>query len=398
MLRLPNAPASAVEKQSSGENSLYHAVKVLLTIGFMLTGVLFVAMPRQHAQQRAAAIRLIYPNGLALDDKGELYISDIGAHRVFKLNPQGRLIVIAGTGEGGFGGDGGPATRALLNGPHDLAFDAEGRLLIADSYNHRIRRVDRQGIITTVAGNGTAPYMAYGSTAPKDTLNNPQGVAVDGAGDILIADTYNRVVRRLDRNGALTIIAGSKAGLSGDGGAATEAQLNLPTDVSVGPDGSIYISEAANSRIRCLTTDGKIRTVTGFGGGEGLGGAGFLGDGGPAEKGKLFSPADVKVDAAGNLYISDSGNNCIRAIRNGIITTIAGTGKAGFSGDGKEAVTAELNTPMKIAVAKDGSIFIADRANQRVRKVDAKGIISTIVGAGQPVGMLFDPEVIRKPR
>jgi sugar lactone lactonase YvrE len=347
------------------------------------------------SKSRSSPIKLVYPNGLALDDRGELYISDIGTHRVLKLNRRGRLIVIAGTGEGGYSGDGGPAIKARLHSPHDLAFDAEGNLLVADTYNHRIRRIDRQGVITTIAGSGNAPYSGYGSAAPKDTLNNPQGIAVDGAGNILIADTYNRVVRRLDRNGTMTVIAGSVAGLSGDGGPANEAQLNLPMAVTVGPEGDIYVSDAANSRIRRITADGKIQTVTGFGGGEGIGGAGFVGDGGPAEKAKLFSPADVKFDAAGNLYISDSANNRLRVVRGGVITTIAGTGRAGFSGDGKEAVVAELNTPQKLAVAKDGSIFIADRANHRVRKIDARGFITTVAGESQPTGMFLDPDVIR---
>src|SRR5262245_7218632 len=344
-------------------------------------------------KSRLSPIKLIYPNGLALDDKGDLYISDIGTHRILKLNRLGRLIVIAGTGEGGFGGDGGPATKAQFNAPHDLAFDAEGNLLIADTFNHRIRRIDRQGVITTVVGDGKAPYTGYGAPAPKDTLNNPQGVTVDRAGNILIADTYNRVVRRLDRNGTLTVIAGSVAGLSGDGGPATEAQLNLPMAVTVGPDGDVYVSDAANSRVRRIKADGGIQTLAGFGGGEGLGGAGFVGDGGPAEKAKLFTPADVKFDTAGNLYISDSGNNRIRVIRGGVITTTAGTGSAGFSGDGKEAVAAELNTPQKLVIAKDGSVFIADRGNQRVRKVDARGFITTVAGEGKPKGMILDPEV-----
>lgn len=323
---------------------------------------------------------LFYPNGLALDARGDLYISDIGTNRIFKLNSDGRLAVIAGTGEGGFSGDGGPALEAKLNAPHDLVFDAEGNLFIADTYNHRIRRIDRQGIIATVAGTGKAPYSSYTDQAPKDSLNNPQGLAVDGAGNILIADTYNRVVRKLERNGALTILAGSAAGMSGDGGPATQAQLNLPMAVTAGPDGSVYISDAANSRIRRVAADGKIQTVAGFGGGDGLGGAGFVGDGGPAEKSKLFTPVDVKIDAGGNLYLSDSGNNRIRVIRGGTIATIAGTGQAGFSGDGRAATAAELNTPAKIAIAKDGGIFIADRANHRVRKIDARGIITTVAG------------------
>jgi sugar lactone lactonase YvrE len=350
---------------------------------------------RTGGDSRLAPIKLVYPNGLALDDKGDLYISDIGTHRILKLNRPGGLTVIAGTGEGGFGGDGGPAINALLNAPHDLAFDAEGNLLVADTFNHRIRRIDRQGVITTIAGSGNAPYTGYGNPAPKDTLNNPQGVAVDHAGNILIADTYNRVVRRLDRDGTLTVVAGSVAGLSGDGGPATEAQLNLPMAVTVGPDGGVYVSDAANSRVRRVKADGGIQTLAGFGGGEGLGGAGFVGDGGPAEKAKLFTPADVKFDTAGNLYISDSGNNRIRIVRGGVITTITGTGRAGFSGDGKEALAAELNSPQKIAVAKDGSVFIADRGNQRVRKVDARGFITTVVGESKPTGMFLDPDVIR---
>jgi len=375
---------------------MHRVVKVSSALCFLLAGIALMALPRQQARQKPAApVRLIYPNGLALDDKGDLYISDIGTHRILKLNRLGRLIVIAGTGEGGYSGDGGPAIKAQLNAPHDLVFDAEGNLLIADTYNRRIRRIDRRGVITTVAGNGAAPITGYGSAPPKDTLNNPQGIAVDRAGNILIADTYNRVVRRLDHNGTMTVIAGSVAGLSGDGGPATEAQLNLPMAVTVGTGGEVYVCDAANSRVRRITADGKIRTVAGFGGGEGLGGAGFGGDGGPAEKAKLFTPADVKFDTAGNLYISDSGNNRIRVIRGGVVTTTAGTGTAGLSGDGKEAVAAELNTPQKIAIAKDGSVFIADRGNQRVRKVDARGLITTVAGEGKPTGMFFDPEVIR---
>src|SRR5262245_3705045 len=321
-----------------GAWSVFQLLKVTIISGSLLAGIASIAPPRQQGGQKpATSIKLVYPNGLALDDKGDLYISDVGTHRILKLSRLGRLIVIAGTGEGSYGGDGGPAIKAQLHAPHDIQFDSEGNLFIADSYNHRIRRIDRQGVITTVAGTGRAPYAGYGHPAPKDSLNNPQGIAVDRGGNLLIADTYNRVVRRLDRNGTMTVIAGSVAGLAGDGGPAREAQLNLPMAVAVGPDGSIYVSDAANSRIRRITADGKIQTVTGFGGGEGLGGAGLAGDGGPSEKAKLFSPADVKFDTAGNLYISDSGNNRNRGVPGGGVKTSAGTGRAGLSGAGQEA-------------------------------------------------------------
>lgn len=333
-------------------------------------------------QTRKASIqpKLNLPNGLALNDKGELFISDIGTHQIFKLDGRGRLVVVAGTGESGFSGEGGQAVKAQLHAPHDLAFDAEGNLLIADTGNQRIRRINRQGIITTVAGNSQAELAGDGAAATTASLNNPQGIAFDAEERLVIADTYNHVIRRMDRSGIITTIAGTVPGFGGDGGLATKAQINLTMAVATGSDGSIFISDAANSRIRRVTTDGKIQTIAGFGPAQDTYGGGFAGDGGPAAKAKLFSATDLKFDAAGNLFISDSGNHRIRVIRNGIISTIVGSGRLGSGGDGGEATKAELNTPQRIALAKDGSIFIADRANHRIRKVDAKGLIHTIAG------------------
>jgi sugar lactone lactonase YvrE len=362
-----------------------------------LCGVLLLALfapsataRRNPADKSLSAINLIYPNGLAFDNKGDLHISDIGAHRVLKLDRRGHLTVVAGTGEGGFGGDGGPATKARLFAPHDLAFDADGDLLIADTLNHRIRRVDRRGTITTIAGNGLAAYSGDGGPATQASLNTPQGVAFDREGALLIADTFNHVVRRVDNSGKIATFAGTVPGHGGDGGPAKLAQINLAMAVAAAPDGSIYISDAANSRVRRVNSDGVIQTVIGYGPAQDTYGAGFAGDGGPPEKAKIFSVTDLKFDASGALYISDSGNHRIRVIRAGVITTVAGSGRQGGGGDGGKALEAEFNTPQKIAVAKDGSLFIADRANHRVRKVDTQGRIVTIAGAGKPAGMMFD--------
>ena len=329
--------------------------------------------------QGGKTAKLSLPNGLALNGKGELFISDIGAHQVFKLDLRGRLSVIAGTGADGFAGDGGQATKALLHAPHDLLFDAEGNLLIADTYNQRIRRVDWSGVISTIVGNGKAELAGDGGAALEAALNNPQSIAFDGEGSLLIADTFNHVIRRVNRNGVISTVAGTVPGHGGDSGSATKAQINLTMAVAVGNDGSIFISDAANSRIRRVTPDGIIQTIAGFGPAQDTYGGGFAGDGGAPAKAKLFSATDLKFDAAGNLFICDSGNHRIRVIRNGVIATVAGCGRQGAGGDGGEATKAELNTPQKIVVASDGSFFIADRANHQIRKVDNRGTITTIL-------------------
>lgn len=300
----------------------------------------------------AMAAEVVRPYGLAVDAEGNLFIADVATHRVLKRDRQGALTIVAGTGEGGFAGDNGPAVAAKLHSPMDLAIDAEGRLLVVDTFNHRIRRIDARGVITTVA----------------EGFNNPQSVAVGKDGELYVADTYNHVVKRVDREGKVSVFAGTEAGLAGDKGLAVKAQINLPQAVAVGPEGSVYISDAANSRIRKVSPDGVIVTICGSGPGSGEGGAGFGGDGGPAEKAKLFSPADIEFDGEGRLWISDSGNGRVRVIEKGVIRTVAGDGKA------------MLNTPRKLAIVGGGVVYVTEPSNGRVRKTAPDGTITTVVG------------------
>jgi sugar lactone lactonase YvrE len=347
----------------------------LLRVGLLLPLILVVG---RVAGAPAPSPALVQPSGLAVEADGSLLITDIGAHRLFRLSPSGKLTVFAGTGEGGFLGDEKPAAGARLHAPHDVALAADGAILVADTYNHRVRRIERSGIIRTIAGGVGGKYAGDGGLAIKASLNNPQGIAVGPDGALYIADTYNHVVRRVDAKGIITTFAGTEPGLAGDGGPAVKAQLSLPTSVAVASDGTVYISEAGNNRIRRVKPDRIVETVLGTGPGSGTAGAGFGGDGGPALQAKVFAPADLALDPQGGLLLSDSGNHRVRLISNGVIRTVAGTGTPGARGDDGPALNAELNTPQKIAVGPDGALYVAEPANRRVRKVGADGRIQTV--------------------
>ncbi|XGV87867.1 MAG: DUF4347 domain-containing protein [Limnothrix sp. BL-A-16] len=281
------------------------------------------------------------------------------------------ITTVAGNGTAGFAGDGGAATAAQLNAPYGIAFDSSGNLYIADFSNHRIRKVDTSGNITTVAGNGTAGFAGDGGAATAAQLNAPTNIALDGSGNLYIADEQNNRVRKVDTSGNITTVAGNgTAGSTGDGSAATSATLNKPIGVAFG-GGNLYIAENNGARIRKVDPSGIISTVVASG---------------------LNAPGGIAIDNSGNLYIADRGNNRIQKVdTSGSISTFAGTGTTGFSGDNGAATSAQLRYPNGVAVDSDGNLYIADRNNHRIRKVDAiTGSISTIAGTGANSG--FSPD------
>ena len=299
------------------------------------------------------------------------------------------INTVAGNGVQGYSGDGGPAIRAELGPPFDLAVDSVGNLYIADWLNGRIRKVAANtGIISTVAGNGTLGYSGDGGPATSAELGNPYGVTVDSADNIYIADPSNKRIRKVAANtGIISTVAGNGTyGYSGDGGPATSAELDAPQGVTVDSAGNLYIADSGNNVIRKVTAaTGIISTVAGNGYGAGTDTGGYSGDGGPATSAELNNPNGVAVDSTGNLYIADYGNQRIREVTaaTGIISTVAGNGTLGYSGDGGPATSAELSNPYGVTVDSASNLYIADRNNQRIRKViTATGTIGTVAGNG----------------
>ncbi len=287
------------------------------------------------------------------------------------------ITTIAGNGTAGYSGDGGAATGALLNNPVGLVFDRHGNIYFADQGNNRIRKISSSGIISTFAGNGTAGYSGDGGPATNAEFNSIWSIAIDTIGKVFISDRDNEVIRQIDTSGIVSTFAGNgSGGFSGDGGAATSASLQYPCGVGVDHFGNVYISDQTNCRIRKVDPSGIITTIAG------TGSAGYGGDGGPASSASLYYPANVFPDNSGNIYISDQSNNRIRKIdASGTITTIAGNGTAGSSGDGGPATAAELSGVSACLEDGMGNIYVADE-NFRLRKISSAGIISTIAGIG----------------
>lgn len=289
------------------------------------------------------------------------------------------ITTIAGDGTNDYFGDEGPANRAKLNYPHSVVIDSLGNIIISDSLNHRIRKIDLQGNISTIVGDGNAGFFGDDGLATSAQLNNPLGLAVDGDGNLYVADTLNHRIRKVDVSGIITTVAGSgRPGFSGDGGAAILAELQSPKGISVDAAGNLYITDSNNARIRKVDLSGNITTIAGNGNHQ------FSGDNALAIDAELNYPEDVAVDINGNIYIADSRNYVIRKVdTSGVITTVAGNGMAGFSGDGGLATSAQLKFPAGVAVDARGSLYIVDSGDYRIRQVDLAGNISTIAGIGQ---------------
>jgi sugar lactone lactonase YvrE len=318
------------------------------------------------------------PYGVAVDASGNLFVADSSNHRVRRVSASGVITTVAGNGSGGYSGDGGAATSAQLNRPSGVAVDGAGNLFIADHDNQRVRKVSVSGVISTVAGNGSYGYSGDSGPATSARLNSPEGLAVDAAGNLYIADSYNYRVRKVSASGVITTVAGDGIyGYSGDGGPAISAQLTLPEGVAVDGAGNLYIADYGNQRVRKVSASGVISTVAGNGT------QGYSGDGGPATSARLYDPEGLAVDADGNLFIADTDNHRVRKVSpGGVITTAAGNGDRGYSGDGGPATGARLYNPTGVAVGAGGNLFIADFFNYRARKVSVSGVITTVAGNG----------------
>jgi uncharacterized protein (TIGR03437 family) len=340
---------------------------------------------------RGLAIRsgAFSPVGAAADSAGNLFLADRDinrdSNRILVVSPDGAINTAAGNGALSYSGDGGPATEAQWDSPAGVAVDAAGNLLIADLGNNRVRKISPDRTVTALAGNGQAGDSGDGGQATDAQLLRPASVAVDLLGNVFIADAQNNRVRKVSPGGIVTTLAGNgTSGYSGDGGAATSARLNEPSGVAVDASGNVFISDTANLRIRKVTPAGVITTVAG----RGPGGFSSTGDGGAATDAYLYGPRGIYLDTAGNLFIADKSR--VRKISpGGLITTVAGTQPFGVAGDGGPATSVELGTVPSVAGDASGNLYILDAGRQRVYRVAPGGTITTIAG-GSGIGYSGD--------
>jgi hypothetical protein len=306
------------------------------------------------------------PMAVTVGRSGEVFIADTLNNVIREIDSNGKLTTVAGDGRAKYSGDGGPAALASLNHPSGVAVDARGNLYINDENNFVVRRVGTNQVITTIVGTGKAGYSGDGGPAAKAQIAGAIGLTVDREGNLYIADTGNCVIRKVNRKGIITTVVGNgAAAYGGDGGPALLASLRYPTDVAFGPDGDLYIADYFSAAVRKVNSAQFITTVAGNGT------QGYSGDAGSARQASLHGPVRVVLDGGGNLYIETDGDGRVRQVNtDGIIHTIAGNGKLGFSGDGGPAALASLHGPYGMAIDRRDTLYLADTGNNRVRVIN----------------------------
>lgn len=332
----------------------------------------------------ATSANMSGPTGVAVDKHGSFFICNSLDCRIRKVSQDGIITTVVGTGTFGFSGDGGPATLAAIHQPEGLHIDRFGNLYFCDNSNNRVRKVDTNGIITTVAGDGDPSFGGDGGPATSAKLWGPMSVYVDEGGNIYIADAGNKRIRKVDADGTITTIAGTGvSGYNGDGISANSAMIGFPRGVSKGKNGNIYIGDISNRRIRMIDRLGYISTVVG------TGISGHEGDNGPATNAKILGPKDIVFDKYGNMYFADGGTDRVKKVNTaGIITNVAGSDDIGFGGDGGPATAASLVQPGSIALMPNGDLLIADFGSKRVR------MVTNVVGVNNMPEPIYDRVVI----
>jgi sugar lactone lactonase YvrE len=369
-----------------GQQSTIHPQRRLSGPIWLALLVLLILPPlyafAQSPAVSATTIPLILPSAIVFDTHGNFYLAETARHVIRKVDVAGTITTVAGTGAQGFSGDAGPATAAQLDSPQGLALDASQNLYIADTHNHCIRKLNlATGTITTIAGTSTPGFGGDSGPATAANLNLPTALALDTTGNLYIADTQNHRIRKITiSTGSITTVAGNGIqGFSGDNSQASSAAIDSPAGIALDPAGNLYIADTHNHRIRKITvTTGIISSIAG------TATTGYNGDNGSATTATLALPHGLTIDVAGNLYLADTANHRIRRIdaTTGIITTIAGQGTQTYRGDEGPATTASLDTPRATATSPSGLLTLADTDNQRIRQISTDNTIHTIAGIG----------------